>query len=92
MAYRKSYYEQRMEEQSAIQEAIEKQRLEKLAEEQAEVEEVVEEVLVEDIKVVSEETKPDESNTKAEIQAYLDEHEIKYSRWMTKAKLLELID
>jgi hypothetical protein len=87
MTYRKSYYEQRVEEQGAMREAIEKQRLAKLEEQVKVVEEVAENAVV-----MSEETKPNDSWAKATIQKWLNEHDIKYSRWMTKAKLLELVN
>lgn len=83
MAYRKSYYQQRTEEQARMRDAIEKQRLAQLAEAEAKAAEA---------EVVPEEPKPVLSWSKAAIQEWLDKNDIKYSRSMTKAKLLELID
>jgi hypothetical protein len=95
MAYRKSYYQQRTEEQARIREAIRKQHEEAAAKKAAEEggapapapqqEAPADEPVVQTVK-------PDESWTKAEIQEYLDKQKIQYSRWMTKAKLLSLVD
>lgn len=90
MAYRKSYYQQRTEERARIQEAIRKQHeAAKAAQAEPEAEPTVEEApAAEQV----EEVKPDDAWTKSKIQKWLDEHSIQYSRWMTKAKLLELVD
>ena len=91
MTYRKSYYEQRMEENDKIARAVQAQvdRQIELTEnpEAPEPEDVVEPVVAE-----TPEVKPDASWAKPAIQKWLDEHEIKYTRWMSKAKLLDLVD
>jgi len=78
--YRKSYYQRRREEQRRIKEAINKQ-----VEPEAKP---VEEPVVEEENV----SLPDDSWKKDEIKAWLDENDIEYSRWDTKAKLLEKVN
>lgn len=83
MAYRKSYYEQRMDEQARIREAVRQV----IANNQEDVvEDLVEEVLVEDDPIV-----PDASWTKVKIQEWLDAEGIEYTASMNKSQLLELI-
>ena len=86
MTYRKSYYEQRMEENDKIARAIQAQ-VDRQIELTANPEDVAEPVVSE-----TPEAKPDASWAKPAIQEWLDEHEIKYTRWMSKAKLLDLVD
>lgn len=76
MTYRKSYYEQRMEEQARIKQAISDLLTQQVNQPVEPVEDI----------------RPDESWNKASIQAWLDEHDIAWSQSMTKKQLLELVD
>ena len=86
MTYRKSYYQQRMDENDRIARAI-KAQVDRQVELTANPEPVAEPVVS-----ATPEAKPDKSWAKTAIQQWLDEHEIKYTRWMSKAKLLDLVD
>lgn len=79
MVDRKSYYEQRMEEQGRIREAIRQQ-----IERQNNPEPVVE--LQPTVSI------PDTSWKKAAIQTWLDENDVEWNSAMSKKQLLELID
>ena len=75
MAYRKSYYEQRVEEQTRIREAIKKQNT-------PAVEPVVE-LPVREL--------PDSSWRKSDIQSWLTAEGIEWDSSMTKSELLEIV-
>lgn len=80
MTYRKSYYEQRMDEQARIKEAV-RQQIERQNDiPSASAPEPVVEVDI-----------PDASWTKVAIQQWLDDEGIAWASSMTKAELLELI-
>lgn len=84
MAYRKSYYEQRVDEQARIREAVQQQILRQ--QEEAAAEPVVEEVPAPEVDL------PTAEWTKVAIQAWLDDNDIEWSSSMTKAELLTLIN
>lgn len=81
MAYSKSYYEQRVEEQARIREAVQKQI-------QSQQEEPTAPPVDEAAPVVD---LPTAGWTKADIQAWLTANGIAWATSMTKTQLLELV-